>query len=109
MRGETLIQQHPPTPPSTGAEYQVGLQHIAHYNTARGFAYASPASIAHEGIPSHGSHVVSHPGEGHGLGLQYVRTLSIPHRNTMLTNIQDGYDPAGEYYHDGQHSGLPVS
>jgi hypothetical protein len=74
MRGETLIQQHPPTPPSTGGEYQAGLQHIAHYNTGRGYAYASPRSIGHEGIPSHGSHVVSHPGEERlGLGIQYVR------------------------------------
>jgi hypothetical protein len=27
----------------------------------------------------------------------------------MLTVFQDGYGPAGEYYHDGQYSGLPVS
>ncbi|KAL5118256.1 hypothetical protein ACEQ8H_003766 [Pleosporales sp. CAS-2024a] len=77
MRGETLIQQHPPTPPSTGGEYRTGLQHIAHYNTAPGFAYASPRTIAHEAIPSHGSHVDVYAA------------------------------PVGEYYHDGQYAGLP--
>ena len=77
MRGDTLIQQHPPTPPNTGAEYQASLQQIAQYNAGRGFSYGSPRSIAHEGIPSHGSHVDSHPGDGLGLGLQYVRTSTL--------------------------------
>jgi hypothetical protein len=27
----------------------------------------------------------------------------------MLTTFQDGYGPAGEYYHTGQYNGMPVS
>ena len=87
MRGETLVQQHPPTPPSTGGEYQAGLQHIAHYNTSRGFAYASPRSIAHEGIPSHASHAVSHPEERLGLGIQYVRLTMLHSSNSNADQI----------------------
>jgi hypothetical protein len=109
MRGGTLIQQHPPTPPSTGAEYQTGLQHIAQYNTGRGFAYGSPRSMVHEGIPSRGSHMVSHPSERLGLGIQYVRTSAIFASRRMLIEIQDGYGPANEYYHNGRYDGLLVS
>ena len=78
MRGDTLIQQqHPPTPPNAGAEYQAGLHQAAQYNADRGYSfgeagYGSPGSVAHEGIPSHASHVDSHP-RGLGLGIQYVR------------------------------------
>lgn len=71
MRGETLIQQHPPTPPNTSAEYQASLHQIAQYNTGRGFSYGSPRLMARETIPSNG-HIESHPGDGIGLGLQYV-------------------------------------
>jgi hypothetical protein len=77
MRGDTLIQQHPPTPPNARAEYQAGLHQVAQYNADRGYSfgeagYGSPGSVAHEGIPSHASHVDSHP-RGLGLGIQYVR------------------------------------
>jgi hypothetical protein len=77
MRGDTLIQQHPPTPPNAGAEYQAGLHQFAQYDANRGYSfgeagYGSPGSVAHEGIPSRASHVDSHP-HGLGLGIQYVR------------------------------------
>jgi hypothetical protein len=79
MRGDTLIQQHPPTPPNAGAEYQAGLHQVAQYNADRGYSfgdawYGSPGSVVHERIPSHASHVDSHP-RGLGLGIQYV---SVP-------------------------------
>jgi hypothetical protein len=108
MRGQTTLQQHPPTPPNNGGEYQTGLQNIAQYNTGRGFAYASPRSIVHEGIPSHGP-VVSHPGESLGLGIQYVRNLEISAPNCILTEMKDGYGPVSDYYHNGQYDVLPVS
>ncbi|KAH7080477.1 hypothetical protein BKA63DRAFT_591047 [Paraphoma chrysanthemicola] len=90
MRAATLIHQHPPTPPSTGSEYQAGLQQVAHYNSGRGFSYGSPRLMAHEGIPSHGSHADSHTGDGLGIEIQY-----------------DGYGPATEYYHNGHYDGMP--
>lgn len=110
--GETLVHRHPPTPPITGAEYQAGLSHIVQYNTDGSYSfgevsYGSPASVAHEGIPSHMSRVVSHTRVGQGLGIQYVRALTS-FADQSLTNVQDGYGPA-EYYHTGQHSGMQVN
>jgi hypothetical protein len=77
MRGDTLIQQHPPTPPNAGADYQTGLHQVAQYNADRGYlfgeaGYGSSGLVAHEGIPSYASHVDSRP-RGLGLGIQYVR------------------------------------
>jgi hypothetical protein len=76
MRSDTLIQQHPPTPPNAGAEYQAGLHQVAQYNAERGYSfgeagYGSPSSVAHQGIPSHASHADNHI-RGLGLGIEYV-------------------------------------
>jgi len=114
MRSETLLYQHPPTPPSNGTEYQTGLHQIAQYNVDRGFSfedsvYGSPRTVAHEGIPSQVSRVDSGSGEGLGLGIQYVRTPHFILQSTMLTGFQDGYGPASEYYQTGQYDGVSVS
>jgi hypothetical protein len=74
-----MQQQHPPTPPNAGAEYQAGLHQVAQYNADRGYSfgnegYGSLGSVAYEGISPHVSHVDSHP-RGLGLGIQYV---SVP-------------------------------
>ena len=76
MRSDTLTQQHPPTPPNAGVEYQAGLQQVAQYNADRGYSfseagYGSPSSVAHQGIPSHESHAGNYA-RGLGLGIQYV-------------------------------------
>ena len=83
MRGDTLIQQHPPTPPNAGLEYQIRLHQVAQYNVDRGYSfgeagYGSPGSVAHEGIPSHASHAGNHP-RGLGLGIQYVKASAFSH------------------------------
>lgn len=83
MRGDTLVQQHPPTPPNAGSEYQSGLHPVAQYGVDRGYSfsetgYGSPGSVAHEGIPSHASHADNHP-RGLGLGIQYVRVPASSH------------------------------
>lgn len=114
MRSETLIHQHPPTPPITGTEYQSGLSHIARYNADGSYSfgevgYGSPGSPIHEGIPSRVSRVDSHSGNSIGLGLQYVRKPGPPARIMMLTSLQDGYGPPSEYYQNGQFNGMPVS
>ncbi|KAJ5058843.1 hypothetical protein J3E74DRAFT_247337 [Bipolaris maydis] len=91
MRGDSLIQQHPPTPPNAGAEYQVALHQVAEYNADRGCSfgeagYGSPSSVAHQGIPSHASHGDDHI-RGLGLvGLQY-----------------DGYGPLTEFFPNGSY------
>ncbi|KAJ6276437.1 hypothetical protein J3E71DRAFT_348311 [Bipolaris maydis] len=91
MRGDSLIQQHPPTPPNAGAEYQVALHQVAEYNADRGCSfgeagYGSPSSVAHQGIPSHASHGDDHI-RGLGLvGLQY-----------------DGYGPPTEFFPNGSY------
>jgi hypothetical protein len=77
MRRDTLVEPHLPTPPNARAEYQAGLNQVAQYNADRSYSfgeagYGSPRSVAHEGIPSHASHVDSHPCVV-GLGIQYVR------------------------------------
>jgi hypothetical protein len=83
MRGDTLIQQHPPTPPNAGSEYQTGLHQVAQYNVDRGYpfgeaGYGSPSSVAREEIPSHVSHADNHS-RGLGLSIQYVRVLTSLH------------------------------
>lgn len=65
MMGETLIQQHPPTPPNTSTDYHSGLHQVVQYNTDRNHPfseanYGSPGSVVHEGIHSHASHVDNH-------------------------------------------------
>jgi hypothetical protein len=114
MRSETLLYQHPPTPPSNGTEYQAGLHQIAQYNADRGFsfddsAYGSPRTVAHEGIPSQGSRIDSGSGERLGLGIQYVRTPHGIVESIMLRQFQDSYGPATEYYQTGQYDGVSVS
>ncbi|KAJ8116263.1 hypothetical protein OPT61_g2291 [Boeremia exigua] len=96
MRGDTLIQRHPPTPPTLVGDFHSGPHRVAQYNADRGYpydeaSYGVPGVINHERIPSRTSHVGSHTGEGVGLGIQY-----------------DGYG-ASEYYHDGQINGRPSS
>ena|SRR6186713_2509873 len=88
MISETLIQRHPPTPPSFGTELHSGLHQVARYVADRsysfdearhpGSAYGSPGSVGHEGISQHSSqgfqtsHLEGHPGPDFGLGIQYV-------------------------------------
>lgn len=79
MRGDTLIQRHPPTPPTLMGDYQSGLHRVAQYNADRGYPYDNPSyagMIGHEGIPSRTSHMASHAGESVGLGIQYVSSLA---------------------------------
>lgn len=76
MRGDALVQRHPPTPPTLVGDFQVGLHRVAQYNADRGYlydeaSYGAVGLIGHEGIPSRASHVGSHTGQGVSLG-QYV-------------------------------------
>ncbi|KAF2856049.1 HMG box protein-like protein [Plenodomus tracheiphilus IPT5] len=94
MRAETLIHQHPPTPPINGTEYQTGLSHIAQYNADGSYSfgevgYGSPGSMGHEGLTSQMPRADGHSGNGFGLGIQY-----------------DGYGPAADYFHSGQYNGM---
>ncbi|USP74454.1 uncharacterized protein yc1106_01728 [Curvularia clavata] len=90
MRDGTLIQQHPPTPPNAGAEYQAGLQQVAQYNADRSYSfeteYGSPGSVAYQGNPSRPSHADEY-GRGLGISIQY-----------------DGYGPPTEYRHSGSYN-----
>ncbi|KAF1930770.1 uncharacterized protein M421DRAFT_418248 [Didymella exigua CBS 183.55] len=96
MRGDTLIQRHPPTPPTLVGDFQSGLHRVAQYNADRGYpyeevSYGVPGVVGHEGIPSRTSHVGSHTGERVSLGMQY-----------------DSYGAPG-YYHASQTDGRPDS
>jgi hypothetical protein len=80
MRGDTLVQRHPPTPPTLVGDFHSGLHRVEHYNADRGYSYDEasygvPGVVGREGIPSRASHVGSHTGEGVGLGIQYVGTV----------------------------------
>lgn len=82
MRGDTLIQRHPPTPPTLVGDFQSGLHRVAQYDADRGYpydeaSYGVPGMAGHEGIPSRTSHVGSHSGEGVSLGMQYVGTTEL--------------------------------
>lgn len=81
MRGDTLVQRHPPTPPTLVGDFHSGLHRVAQYNADRGYpyneaSYGVPGMAGHEGIPSRTSHVGSHAAEGVGLGIQYVGTVA---------------------------------
>ncbi|KZM22763.1 hypothetical protein ST47_g6081 [Ascochyta rabiei] len=39
MRGDTIIQRHPPTPPTLVGDYQSGLHQVVQYNADRGYPY----------------------------------------------------------------------
>ncbi|ORY15597.1 hypothetical protein BCR34DRAFT_584996 [Clohesyomyces aquaticus] len=93
MMGETVIQQHPPTPPRAGTEHlQSELCQIAQYNAEQdhpydgthrhGSAYGSPVPVVQQVTPEHsfrsshpsqleGDHYVVHQDQGFGLGIQY--------------------------------------
>ena len=111
MRGDTLIQRHPPTPPTLVGDFQSGLHRVAQYNADRGYPYDEASYGVHnmvgqEGIPSRMSHVGSHDGEGISLGMQYVGTPELL-EVTMLTRSKDTYG-APEHYHASQHDGRSV-
>ncbi|KAH6615165.1 hypothetical protein C7974DRAFT_60268 [Boeremia exigua] len=91
MRGDTLVQRHPPTPPTLVGDFHSDLHRVAQYGADGGYSYseAGYGVHGHEGIPLRAAHAGSH-GEGVGLGIQY-----------------EGYG-ASEYYHDGQ-AGHPGS
>ncbi|KAH7343134.1 hypothetical protein BKA66DRAFT_434507 [Pyrenochaeta sp. MPI-SDFR-AT-0127] len=95
MMGETLVQQHPPTPPNTGTDYHSGLHQVVQYNTDRNYPfseanYHSPGSVAHEGIPSHATHVDGQSGSGLSSRIEY-----------------DAFSPTTEYYQNGQYNTMP--
>jgi hypothetical protein len=109
MRGDTLIQRHPPTPPTLLGDFHSGLHRVAQYNADRGYPYDEssygPAGIVgHEGLPSRTSHVA---GDGMGLGIHYVGTLIPKIQVTMLIRFKDGYG-ASEYYPESQGHGRQV-
>ena len=92
MRGDTLIQRHPPTPPTFVGDFHSDLHRVAQYNADRGYpydeaSYGVPGVVGHEGIPSRASHVGSHNGEGVGLGIQYVSTW-YPNTDNDADQIQ---------------------
>ncbi|KAF1996831.1 hypothetical protein P154DRAFT_471929 [Amniculicola lignicola CBS 123094] len=104
MKAETLVQHHPPTPPSVGTELQSGLHQIAQYNAERnysydgaqrhGSAYGSPGPVVHEGVQHRSqSFQQSHAdqqGQNFGLGIQY-----------------DGYSQSPAYYpHEAHYNGI---
>ena len=77
MRGETLVQRHPPTPPTLVGDFHSDIQRVAPYNTDRQYpheesSYGHTGVVGHEGIPSRTSHMASHAEEGVVLGIQYV-------------------------------------
>jgi len=79
MRGDTLVQRHPPTPPTLVGDFRSGLHRVAQYNADRGqpyddASYGAPGVVDHEGVHSRTSQAGSHAGEGVGLGIQYVGT-----------------------------------
>ena len=81
MRGDTLIQRHPPTPPTLVGDFHSGLHRVAQYNADRGYPYDESSYdlagvVGHEGLPSRTSHGASHAGDGMGLGIRYVGTHS---------------------------------
>ncbi|CBX92651.1 similar to HMG box protein [Plenodomus lingam JN3] len=94
MQAETLIHQHPPTPPINGIEYQAGLSHIVEYNADGSYSFSevshgSPRPMAHETLPS---------------GMPYISGNS---RNVPGLSIQyDGYGPATDYLHSGQYNSM---
>ena len=83
MKSETLVQQHPPTPPIASADLQSSLHQVAQYNAdgqypyndaqSYGVAYGSQERVMQDGIPRHPSQIGGHPDETFGLGIQYVR------------------------------------
>lgn len=81
MRGDTLIQRHPPTPPTLVEDFHSGLHCVAQYKADRGYpydesSYGLAGVVGHEGIPLRTSHGASHAGDGMGLGIHYVGTHS---------------------------------
>jgi hypothetical protein len=99
MKAVTMVQQHPPTPPSGNIELQYDLHHLVNHNTGhhyhhdyreaqylgrQGSAYGSPCPMMQEvGLQQSGEHFQTqqfesglypdpHGGE-FGLGIQYVR------------------------------------
>lgn len=99
MKAVTMVQQHPPTPPSGNIELQYGLHHLINHNTGhhchhdhreaqylnrQGSTYGSPSPMMQE-VGSQqssehfqiqqfesGPYLDPHGGE-FGLGIQYVR------------------------------------
>ncbi|KAF2639757.1 HMG box protein-like protein [Massarina eburnea CBS 473.64] len=102
MKSETLLHQHPPTPPNVHADLQNSLDQLVQYNAERSFpydeshaygaGYGSPGPTLHDGFSQHSAHVGSQAGESFGLGIQY-----------------DGYSQSPAYYQEGQHNGLSAS
>lgn len=86
MKSETLVQQHPPTPPVASTDMQIGLHQIAQYNTDGHYSYDDPQSYGaiygslgrgHDALPRHPSHDGGQPGEAYGLGIQYVSIVPL--------------------------------
>jgi uncharacterized iron-regulated membrane protein len=81
MKSQTLVQQHPPTPPSVGAD-QTGLHQVAQYNADRDYSYNDLHSAAYSS-----SGAILHDGETFGLGIQYVCGIICLARVDWLTKL----------------------
>ena len=82
MKTETLVHQHPPTPPNLSIDLNSGFHHLAQYNADHvysydesgnyGVGYAPPASIAHDQLLQHPTHARNQVGDDFGHNIQYV-------------------------------------
>ncbi|KAF2189624.1 hypothetical protein K469DRAFT_683039 [Zopfia rhizophila CBS 207.26] len=111
MKSETVVQQHPPTPPNVTVELQYGLHHIAQHNAERnylydesqlhGSAYVSPGHVVHEGIPQDSAQHFQdqHVERGH---------YAEPHGPDFGLEIQyDRYGQGAYYQQEGQYNEIP--
>ncbi|CAI6254798.1 unnamed protein product [Periconia digitata] len=83
MKSETLIHQHPPTPPNLNVDLQSGFHHLAQYNAGRRFSYE----------------------ETNGYGAGYASPGSITHDGLPRDIHYDGYNQTTGYFQDGQGNG----
>ena len=121
MKSETLLHQHPPTPPNIGHDLHAGLHQIAQYNVSRnysfdgslphGSAYGSPEpgvhDVVHHSLPLRAHE--SHPGSEIDLGAHYVSSNVTELKFRMLISLQDGYGQGSTYYSEGHMNGGQVS